>query len=313
MERIKNLIQKCLWGAFAIFLGACSSGIAGGSVASPQWFLSAPKDGIYLYGNGSANSLEEAKKIALNDLASSIQVKINSNTAITNTQDDTKQSSSMSQNIQLSLSDLELQNIELKESAYQNNRYYAQVRVKKSILLQNLEHKYNALFGTLPAIVPQCASISLKDKNELEDLLARLGVLAQTILALKPNANLTSLTPYQKVLQANSPNPLVHLVFSPTDDEALINSLSGEYAKFFKNTSDKNTFVIKNKLTTQSVGNGIKITLEADFYDCNQKLFLHIEANETNETKEKAQNRLKVKLYKSLKEYGGGDDDIPRI
>ncbi|MDO7252576.1 LPP20 family lipoprotein [Helicobacter cappadocius] len=281
----------------------------------PKWFLSLPKDNVFLYGNGSGKTLEESKKNAINDLASSIKLKVNSSTSILNIQNNQEQESKILQNIQVSIENIELQNITFTHTEYKNKQYYSQIKISKNLLLKTLEDKYQDLYTQLGSLNSKnCKSISIKDKNTFEDLLNQAKSLVQSIQALDFSSKLPSLKAYEDIFNQNSPLVLARLVFSDTDDKEAIKILSSEYAKFIQNVDEKNIQTIYNKITIEPQQNKIIASLQANINDCDNKVVFYIQLHSTEINKQKALERLKIQLYKKLKEYQGNNQgNIPKI
>ncbi|WP_281747416.1 LPP20 family lipoprotein [Helicobacter suis] len=78
----------------------------------PHWYQNAPKGVGYFYGSGMADTKEEAKQKALNDLASSISVHVSSNTTSDTTRIDKKITKHSSQNIQLIVDSIKFVNVQ---------------------------------------------------------------------------------------------------------------------------------------------------------------------------------------------------------
>ncbi|PAF48260.1 hypothetical protein BKH41_05975 [Helicobacter sp. 12S02232-10] len=297
----------------AFFFVGCMN--VSGSLTPPSWFVSIPNDNTALYGNGIGKSLEESKQNAINDLASSIKVKINSSISLTNTQTDQNEHSEIFQNIHLSIETIELQDIKLVHSEYKNAQYYSQVKISKKTLLQTLKKEYQTLYEELHTFQnSHCKSLSIRDKNTLQSLLAKLDSLEQSIIALNPTSSLPSFKIYKDILNQNSPLPKAVLIFSPNSDPEIVNILSAEYAKFIRNTDEKNTHTIKNNISVHPQGNQISISLEADIYDCQNNVIFHTKIQSVQNNKTDALNRLKVQLYKKLQEYSQiKKNPIPQI
>lgn len=287
-----------------------------GEISSPpKWFLSIPKDADFLYGNGNGKTLEESKKNAINDLASSIKLKVSSKTDILNTQNNKETDSKISQNIQISIQAVELQDILLTHNEYKNHQYYSQIKVSKISLLKTLKNQYRDIYAQLNGLdSKKCTSISIKDRNILENLLQQANSISQTIQSLDITSKLPSIDYYQQLLAQNSPLPKAQLNFSSSSDEDGVKMLSSEYAKFIQNTDESNTQTIDNDISIKSKNDKILALLRANIKDCNGKIILYIELEASEKTKKNALERIKVQLYKKLKEYQKNDtEEIPKI
>ncbi|WP_257874237.1 LPP20 family lipoprotein [Helicobacter sp. 13S00482-2] len=283
----------------------------------PKWFLSITRDNVFLYGNGSGDSLEKSKQNAINDLASSIKLKVSSNTNILNSQDNQKQDSKILQDIKVSIETIELQNIILTHTEYKNKVYYSQIKISKDLLVRGLKNQYQNLYEQLKDFNPKfCKSISIKDKNILENLLEQANSTAQSIQALDFSSKVASLKAYENMLTQNSPLPKAKLVFSPQSDPDAVKMLSSEYAKFIQNTDEKDVQTIYNKIAinTDQKEQKIKASLEVNINDCNNQTIFYIQVHSIENNKEDALRRLKIQLYKKLKEYKENNQEgIPNI
>lgn len=296
-----------------MFLSACS--IGGISSSPPKWFLSIPKDSNFLYGNGNGKTLEESKKNAINDLASSIKLKVSSDTDIFNTQNNKETNSEISQNIQISIEAIELQDISITHNEYKNHQYYSQIKVSKISLLKTLKNQYKDIYSQLNGLdSKKCVSISIKNKYILESLLRQANSIAQSIHSLDFASKLPSIEYYQKLLAQNSPLPKARLIFSNNSDKEGIKILSSEYAKFIQNTDESNIQTIDNDISIQSKNDKILASLRANIKDCSSKTIFYIEIEANEKTKNDALERIKVQLYKKLKEYERNNtEEIPKI
>lgn len=307
------MIQKQLILIFATLMALLC--VAQGVSAPPSWYVEVPKDSSFLYGNGSGKTLEESKKNAINDLASSIKLNVSSNTSILNTQDNENQESKLLQNINVSIGNIELQNIIVTHTKYQDNQYYSQVKISKSVLIKSLKDDYKSVYAELENLKPKnCQSISIKDRNTFEDLLDKASSLSQSIQALDFASNLPSLAEYEKIFHQNSPLVKAKLIFSSNSDKDGIRTLSSEYAKFIQNTDEPNVGTIDNDITIKAENDKTQAFLSANIKDCSGKTILYIKLEGEGRTKDDALDRIKVQLFKKLKEYGQDDiDTIPRI
>lgn len=314
--RSRHWLKTGVWTFALAFLFVGCLGIhTSSSLVPPSWFTTPAQDTRFLYGHGSGKTLEESKQNAINDLALSVRVKINSNTFVTNTQENDNQNSNISQNIRLSLKDISLEGLEFSHNDYKNSQYYSQVKVPKKALAKTLKNQYDTLFFKLRAFDTQaCKTLSILDKKILSDLLEEANSLRETIYIVAPSASLDSLVSYNEILKKNSPLPKARLVFSPQGEDDIISAISSEYAKFVKNTSEEDIQIAQNKISIANVKDQIKISLQVDFKDCHNKIFFSFQIESIQDTKEDAIARLKVQLYKKLTDYSSEDKSvIPKL
>lgn len=287
-----------------LFLNGCANSLQN---MPPQWFLQNPNDNSYLYGNGSGKNIQEAKNNAINDIASNIKVKVNSNTTLINSEIDNKQTSNLSQNINLSLSNIQLQDIIQTQSEYKNHQYYIQIKVPKESIIQNLKQEYMNLYDSLAYLKQnKCSSISINEESMLKHKLQSLSDLSQTLHVLSNQINLVSLGFYQQILKDNSPKPKAKIIFN-TNDKEYSNALNAEYAKFFINSDKNNIQAITNTLAFSKEGDKIKLSLEVNIQNCENKSILNFQISSKEKDKDDAIQRLKAQLYKKLKSYKNDD------
>lgn len=317
--KIMYRIKIGLWALGLAFLfGGCMGVHTSKNFTPPSWFTTPPKSVDFLYGNGSGKTLEESKQNAINDLALSLRVKIDSNISLVNTQENDNQNSKISQNIRLSLKDISLEGLEFSHNEYRHFQYYSQVKVSKDIVAETLKNQYNSLFSELRTFDSQvCEVLSIFDKRVLSKLLEEANSLHETIYTIAPSIRLKSLAKYNEILEKNSPLPKAHLIFlfqDNRDDRAIINAISSEYAKFIKNTDEMGTQIVQNEIFVTNIKEQVKISLQVSFRDCKNKVFLSFQIESMQHVKQDAIARLKVQLYKKLIDYASGDkSSIPKL
>lgn len=297
----------------AFLLSAC-----GGVANPPSWFLhpqESAKSSMF-YGVGMGASIAAAKQEATNDLAQSVQTQVSSNTSITNLQTNDDLSTSLSQNIELDVAGLELQNLKITNKAYASNTYYVQVGISRRDLLSPLQAQMKEAINAMGALDSTCASLSIKDFATLERELKRAKSLSQTIAAISGSQLLESsdmLETYSALHKRNAPAPKISVINEGMSaSEAQV--ISGEIAKFAKISSEPNLVQLQNTLKTSPSAKGVQAVLEVVMKDCGGNVLFQASIKEEQASRDAAIKRAGVVLYKKLLEYKqGGGDSIPNI
>ncbi len=147
-------------------LAVAFSGCVGGfgakqEVPLPQWYLVAPTNTAqFLYGEGEGTSLEEAKKNALNTMASGLVVSVSS-TMQTSTKSTTGTSGStyskdVSQDVKLEVQKIKFTNAVVKNSEMIAGKFYILMQVNRQELFAQQKGEFDSkdsradeLFGSL--------------------------------------------------------------------------------------------------------------------------------------------------------------------
>lgn len=298
----------------AFLLSAC-----GGVANPPSWFLhpqeNSAKSSMF-YGVGMGASIAAAKQEATNDLAQSVQTQVSSNTSITNLQTNDELSTSLSQNIELDVAGLELQNLKITNKAYANNTYYIQVGISRRDLLSPLQAQMKEAINAMGALDSTCTSLNIKDFATLERELKRAKSLSQTIAAISGSQLLESsdaLETYSALHRRNAPAPKISVINEGMSaSEAQV--ISGEIAKFAKISSEPNLTQLQNTLKISPSAKGVQAVLEVVMKDCGGNVLFQASIKEEQASRDAAIKRAGVVLYKKLLEYKqGGGDSIPNI
>ncbi len=284
----------------------------------PSWFLNPQTSSDKFYGVGVGASLAQAKQVAMNDLAQSVQAQVSSNTNLTHIQSDDLLSTNLSQDITLNVTSLDLPNLKVSNQSYTKGEYYVQVSISKKDLLTPLINDYTSKVNTLKSISQtSCGALNLPEFYRLNKETKILNNLYQTIKTIAPNQILDSApSQFDSVLAENLPLPKVQVVYQGSLD-SYQHILSGEIAKFFRISNEGNLPIMENSVsitTSQtSLKNTYEIQLNSVIKDCQGNVVFQTLIKEQQDSKENVFKRAGVVLYKKLLEYQSKDTGIPQI
>lgn len=148
--------------SLAVAFSGCVGGFGGKQeVQLPQWYLVAPTNTAqFLYGEGEGTSLEEAKKNALNTMASGLVVSVSS-TMQTSTKSTTGTSGSsyskdVSKDVKLEVQKIKFTNAVVKNSEMIGGKFYILMQVNRQELFTQQKGEFDSkdsradeLFGSL--------------------------------------------------------------------------------------------------------------------------------------------------------------------
>lgn len=292
---------------FALFLGAIISACS--EPKYPAWYLENDADSAYLYGVGSAESLDSAKKMALNDLSSQISLRVDSAVSIEQEQIDEKQTHKANAKVDVSVLDIQLDSVEYVESEEIEGIFYVKARIEKAKIVQQINSEIerlnievNAILGDVKAT--QCASISPQHKFALNKLYAKLTHSAGQIYALDGKVRSQNIIDNLETL-LSSPSRAYYVAAAGRtgDDFTRVNSaLNAEYRKFFSLEgvgSDK--FVIENEYMVSADKRSIMLSVQIK--DCAGNAIFSDNFIGRGEGYAGAVDRLRVQVYKKLKAW----------
>lgn len=157
--------------SLAVVFTGCVGGMgAKKEVPLPQWYLVAPTNSAqFLYGEGEGTSLEEAKKNALNTMASGLVVAVSS-TMQTSTRTSTSESGNsyskdVSKNVKLEVQKIKFTNAVVKNSEMVNGKFYTLMQVNRPELFAQQKGE----FDSKDARADQLYS-SLEGKGKLDQI-----------------------------------------------------------------------------------------------------------------------------------------------
>lgn len=283
----------------------------------PAWFLNPThlNDGLF-YGFGSGESIAKAKQEAINDLAQSIQSSISSNTSLNDRLENNKFSSTFSQDINIDVALLNLQNLKVGKKDYADKTYYVRVDIDKKDIITPLMQEYEEKLRLLDAIKSPCGSIGLRDFSVLQKQLAKIENIATLIRIIDPisSAKISDLAHFKAILADNLPKPKIKLEFKAPYTSQDFSAISGEIAKFFTISTQDNIHTFYIDINLKESNSGFEILADCVIKDCNGSVVFQASISEQQKTRESAIKRTGVVLYKKLLEYQGGNTSgIPRI
>lgn len=286
----------------------CSLGfIACSNVSYPNWYFSSNQDEYYLYGFGEAKNLQEAKAVALQDLAYGISLNLESNLEVKKQQLDSIFSSGVSNDIAISVNDIELDSIDFPLIEYSNDLIYIQARLNKERFTNKIKSDINdyatSIRGILNAVKSSnCNTLLPKDRKSLQDLLTKANLKNNLLLSFNEALVQQNLFNNVKTIleMESSADYTAYLETGSNREYELINSaLMSEYGKFF-NIIAKNPdllHITNNIIINKNLG---EITLNTIIKDCNDNVVFSTNLKANNETLEESIIRLRVQLYKKL-------------
>lgn len=293
------------------YLILCLITFIGCTTSYPSWYLKQEYQNNYIYGVGEGKSLNEAKSLALSDIAAQISLEIKSSLDIKNTytmENDTQDIYKQNNNdINISVDDIGLNNIEYTNIEDINNIFYVKARIEKNALISKLNADISSYMKQIDIILDDtktssCSSLSPKHRNELNNITHNAEIKTMQIQSLKGN------TPYaaklkQIIALLSTASKAYISNNSQFDDELLDSALKTEYGKFFsldnKASGDYNivqSYEIKGLDSTN-------ILLNVSINDCNNNAIFNTSIESSGKDKKSAIDRLKAQLYKKLYEW----------
>jgi len=139
--------------SLAVAFSGCVGGLAPKKeVPLPQWYLVAPTNTTqFLYGEGEGTSLEEAKKNALNTMASGLVVSVSS-TMQTSTKTSTSTSGNsyskdVSKDVKVEVQKIKFTNAIVKNSEMVNGKFYILMQVNRQELFAQQKGEFDSKDG----------------------------------------------------------------------------------------------------------------------------------------------------------------------
>ncbi len=292
----------------AILFSAC--GVSG--ISYPLWYAQNNEDSRYLYGVGQADDLQSAKLMALNDLALQISMNIESSLNIHKQQIDSNISSKISNDIGISVNDIELDSVEYPLIENIDGVFFIQARMEKAKFISKLNSNVNtslvAIKGLLGDIKTlNCNTISPKDKYKLQNLVNNVIWKNQQITSLGGKVKQSNLINVAQTI-VSTPSSAYYVSFAHGGDskdyQLIDNGLISEYTKFFSIVpKDTSAFYIENVYSVLKRDSTIQVKLVANIKDCNGSAIFsaNVESStNANQTMSDVVTRLKAQLYKKI-------------
>lgn len=236
--------------------------------AVPKWFIKPNDDHQIITGIGSARNPKDAKINALNDLASSISIMIQSQTSLRQERDKNKLDSSLTQDINLYIKDLHLLGVNTLQSEEHDGIFYIRLGIQKQNLIKQFRTQIEQNLNKINALnLKQCQSLDLFKFHTLDRLLKQTNSKIMILNALDDQTHsYLALQKAYDIFYHNSPKPYAHAIFEGLDS-ALISSLQKELTKFFELKPTTSSNLITFKLTKD----GLNIT----FKDCKSDILFN--------------------------------------
>jgi len=218
--------------------------------STPKWF-SNPKqnDAQNLYGTASANTLEEATKYALVDLASRLIVSISGESQLSREENQQSFNEEMRQKVQQSIEKISFSNYQITKSTQEDQKFFVELSVEKDSFIaeqqdraQFLQKKITDLDKILPSANFLQKHLTL---NKIIPLVQELELKTRILNGAGAKANLSNvldmLAKYQNEL--NQSNLSAEFYFDKTSNNKLINVIKPFLNKdgFVINSAEKNS------------------------------------------------------------------------
>lgn len=285
---------------FIAFIGCATS--------YPSWYINQEYQNNYIYGVGEGKSLNEAKSLALSDIAAQISLEIKSSLDIKNTyimENDTQNIYKQNNNdINISVDDIGLNNIEYTNIEEIKGIFYVKARIEKSALISKLNDDIESYIKQIDIILDDtktssCSSLSPKHRNELSNIAHNAEIKAMQIQSLKGNSSYISKLKQITTLLSTTSKAYVSNN-SKLDDESLDSALKAEYGKFF--SLDNKTSGEYNIIQSYEIKglDSTNILLNVSINDCNNNAIFNTSIESSGKDKKSTIDRLKAQLYKKL-------------
>lgn len=141
----------------------------------PKWYLNTLNNTpIYIYGEGSSNSLKEAKINALSTMASKLIVSVSSKiemSTISNTGDSSSYNKHTNKNIKLEVQKIKFTNAQVAKSTHIGDRFYILMKVNREELFNNNKKEFDI---NDERIIKKYNNLSQYSKIEQIDILQQM-------------------------------------------------------------------------------------------------------------------------------------------
>lgn len=311
---LKTALRGVVSAALGVFFAACGAG----SPSYPSWYLKNEADSKYLYGVGEAEGLRAAKSAALNDLATKISLKLDSDLSIQKEQTNANLSSKTASNVEISVRDIELDAVEYPFVEEVGGVFFAQARLEKSKLLNKLSSELDAQTTQISGILndikaAKCTTISPKQKHKLANLYSEADYKSQQIRALGGAVRQSQLLGGVSSMLTFSPEASYTTLArggGSEDYRAIDGALMGEFARFFSIVAaNSGIFSIQNEYEVEKLSNKTSVKLGVSVKDClGVAVFSEsLEAAQDSRDLKPTISRLRAQLYKKLDSWVKSD------
>lgn len=292
---------RARFGLVSAFCALCFSALCFNACkdAPPSWYFSAQSDKENLYGVGSGANLQSAKDNALNDMLSTLQVELDSQTSLNQSFSNGIESSNMSLQIEKHIAKTTLSNVTYK-TELAGNTYYARAQISKATFIKQLKEEQKALAKELSALNLTCEDLNLSEFSALNAKLEEAQQTQNYLYALGSEGNL-SLARYVSLWQANAPKPKLALVLENPNAygaKEMQSALQKELVKFYRlDSSSSQKALFSFELLSPTA---LEATLKITNCKGDTTLVLQISANIPSPNMDKLAQRAGVILYKKL-------------
>jgi len=151
MQRLVLVSKKIIaLVCFIVFISGCSQSFTSFEKEEkiPSWYLNAPMNStVFIYGTGTATSIENAKDNGLNDMAARLVVSVGSTTSsITKTSLDNNSSSyskNVSKDIKVDVEKIKFTNAVTEKSEHIQDNFYVLMKVDREKLFDNKKKEFD--------------------------------------------------------------------------------------------------------------------------------------------------------------------------
>ncbi len=212
---------------FLVFIAACVKQ----TNSLPNWYLNPVNNDTYkLYGIGYGANLEDATKVALNNLSERLKIEISSSYESSKQEASINNNSEYAQNVRqkvkAKIAEIEINNYLLEQTAEQDGIFYVSLSVNRAELAEIYKNKILAKQADIKALLDSLADKSAIEKlpiyNQLADLVISNKSKIDLLRIITKNQDelkyLTSLYHDIKVKELqNKDNLIVNIVTKPSD------------------------------------------------------------------------------------------------
>jgi len=177
------------------------AGCASNSKTLPDWITDTPDTATSIYGVGEGRSVAQAKKNALLEIASKIEVRVQSETSANTTLRNGKLDESFKQQINTRVSEMKLSNFQVEKVEAVAGRYYALAALSRTDFIRNQKGSLERLDKNIDLILSGSQQPHLKKLAAYEEARG-VAVQASAIALIITSLDSTfSATPYLEKLE----------------------------------------------------------------------------------------------------------------
>lgn len=210
----RMVLSRILLFLLLLLFSGCSVTSSQSTQTLPKWFLNTPQNSTTtLYGSGQANTLQEAKNRALNDMASRLSVQVNSkieqNTyRYSNQNGASSYNNSTQQNIEVLVKNIEFQNAKITQSAVIAQQFFVLMQVNRQELYRQQHNAFLRLYQHIDTQYKQSQTTSKLEQiyilKTLSNDLEKASAQAQLLNAINGTFNDNHYLTYFNTIQNRS-------------------------------------------------------------------------------------------------------------